>query len=146
MYRSVKKFGFQRIVALLLLVTFAPLAVLSEAGHLIPGLGENCGCFKVVDASSLLNPNIACSNDHGLHPSCDSAGGVGAKSIEVGGKHAASYGECALHTFCLSFNSFSILIVLPPVSVIETELDGVELLSLSGEFYSLFQARAPPVV
>ncbi|MDR1484627.1 MAG: hypothetical protein LBT09_07365 [Planctomycetaceae bacterium] len=151
MYRSITKFGFQRIVALLLLVTFAPLALLSEAAHLIPGFGENCGCFKAVCSSSLHNPNVTSSCDHGSHPNRDDANGVGAKCIGVdNGVEVISgieeYGECDLHVFCLSFNSFGIVIIFPPVSGLVTEFDGIGLSVLSGEFYSYFRARAPPLV
>jgi hypothetical protein len=151
MFRSITKLGFQRIVAMLLLVTFAPLAVLSEAGHLIPGLSGSCDCFKV-DVNSLHNPKVACSHVHGLISDGlisdgGDAEGVSAKFIEVGvGAWSDISGECVLHAFCSLFNSVGVVVVMPPVSQFIAEIGGIELLSLSSEFCSLFQARAPPLV
>lgn len=147
MFRSITKLGFQRVVAMLLLVTFAPLVVLSEAGHLIPGLSGNCDCFKVICVDSLHNPQVVCSHIHeGVVVDRGEAEGVGAKFIEVGERVELSSGDCVLHAFCSLFNSVGVVVVIPPVSQIVAEVSGIELLSLSGEFCSLFQARAPPLV
>ncbi|MDR2345492.1 MAG: hypothetical protein LBE18_05445 [Planctomycetaceae bacterium] len=146
------KFGFQRFAALLLLVTFAPLAILSEASHLIPGLSENCGCFKAVNiTSSLHNLKNDCFHDHGSNNVRENADGSSAKFIEVEIKYQSvesyqTYSECLLHSFFISFNSFGIVIVMPSISKTAAELNICEFLSVSCGFYSLFQARAPPIV
>jgi hypothetical protein len=148
MFRSIMKFGFQRVVALLLLATFAPLAVLSEAGHLIPGLSGSCDCFKVVGAGSSHNPQAVCYHAHGAGYGCGNAEGIRVKFIEVETTESSDvqHGDCVLHEFCSLFNSVGIMVVVPPVSDMVTERDGVELLLLSFVFCSNFQARAPPLV
>ncbi|MDR2761920.1 MAG: hypothetical protein LBB88_04915 [Planctomycetaceae bacterium] len=147
MFRSIVKFGFQRVVAVLLLVTFAPLVILSEATHLIPGLGENCDCFKVIPQSSLPSPNVGCSHNHGSYSDRDFADGISAKFIEVGHENYNENisGTCPLHSFCQMFNSLVIVIVTPVVSELAVELTVAERLSFSDEFFSSFQARAPPI-
>ncbi|MDR1053649.1 MAG: hypothetical protein LBL39_05690 [Planctomycetaceae bacterium] len=160
MFRLVAKFGFQRLIALLLLVTFVPVAILSEAGHLIPGIGGSCGCFKFAGTCS-HGSNGDCLHDfysHGDGEDVDLAvvDCNGDKrlndSTEVSGVGTINCVErycdcrCAVHEFCMLFNSAGIFVfILPSASEIVTELGKLDLLSLFCGFIFLSQARAPPL-
>ncbi|MDR2170195.1 MAG: hypothetical protein LBP59_08650 [Planctomycetaceae bacterium] len=153
MFRLIRKIGFQRFVAVLLLATFAPLAILSEACHLIPGLGEKCGCFKVVNtnnADSLPNSN-KCSHNHSLFSSSGDVDGIGAKFIEVDSAYNLSmfsvehYDECVLHAFCSMFNSGVIAFVELVSSGFILLFVGIDDISFVNDFCSLNMARAPPL-
>ncbi|MDR1290683.1 MAG: hypothetical protein LBK06_05745 [Planctomycetaceae bacterium] len=154
MFRLVAKFGFQRFIALLLLATFMPVAILSEAGHLIPGIGGSCGCFKFAGTCS-HGSNGDCLHDfysHGHSEDVDHAVVDCDDSTEVSGVGTINCVErycdcrCAVHEFCMLFNSAGIFVfILPIAGEIVTGLGSFNLLSLFCGFISLFQARAPPL-
>jgi hypothetical protein len=158
MFRSILKIGFQRLVAMLLLVTFAPIAILSEAAHLIPGLGEKCHCFRIeLDAFSSIDPIGLCKHDHSRGDYA--ANGIGAKSIEASNAHSLlphstqthsvpqldSHHKCPVCEFCSMFNSTGYVPVCPLVSGVVSEMVNVIFHSISSVLYSQFSPRAPPL-
>jgi hypothetical protein len=160
MFRVVTKFGIQRIIALLLLATFVPVAVLSEAGHLIPGVGGSCGCFKFVGECS-HEPNSIClhdfySHDHEEHIDCVVDRNGNNESVDIAGLNGFKITSCVeqhcdcrcvVHEFCMLFNSFGITVFIFPIfGEIAAELGVLNFLLVFCGFFSLFQARAPPSV
>jgi hypothetical protein len=123
---------FQQIVAWLLLVTFAPIALLSEGAHLLPGMGTCCkSSGHQSESESISHHHHQSSHQHQNSPQQNSD----RDSIDV----------CVVCEFCSIFNSAGFV---PECSLELQIVSTVDLLTsvfYSGEFFSLFLARAPPM-
>jgi hypothetical protein len=122
---------FQQIVAWLLLVTFVPIALLSEGAHLLPGMGTCCKSSNRLSE----NESESESTSHHHHQSSHQQQNSDSVPIDV----------CVVCEFCSIFNSAGFV---PECSLELQIVSTVDLLAsvfYSGEFFSLFLARAPPV-
>jgi hypothetical protein len=120
---------FRQIVACLLLVTFAPIAVLSEGVHLIPGLGTCCQSVGTHHHSS--SPN-GCSHDQDF-------------DFQHQNFEMTPNETCVVCEFCSLFNSSGFVSEGLQEPQLVSVIDFLEPVFFFGEFFSLFLARAPPV-
>jgi hypothetical protein len=130
---------FQQIVAWLLLAIFVPIAILSEGAHLLPGLGTCCQWSDDCDKSADHDHDQFCGSSHhnSQQRQHQNSHQQDSDSIPVD--------VCVVCEFCSIFNST----VIVPQDFLETpyvsSVEVFEFVKFSGEFFSLFLARAPPV-
>jgi hypothetical protein len=110
---------FQQIVAWLLLLTFVPIALLSEGAHLLPSLGTCCQASDHQPANH--HQNLPCHHSDTIPTDI-----------------------CVVCEFCSLFNSIGWEFGIFPASEIVSVVDFLEPALFSGEFFSLFLVRAPP--
>jgi hypothetical protein len=122
---------FQQIVAWLLLATFVPIAILSEGAHLLPGLGT---CCQSSDHQQFL-ANHCHHQSEGDSPQQNSPH-QHSDFIPVDG--------CVVCEFCSLFNSIDFDSGSSLFIEIVSEVENLEPVLFSGEFFLLFLVRAPP--
>jgi hypothetical protein len=146
------------MVAWLLLVTFVPIVIFSEGLHLLPGLGTCCKSYDFGQSPAnhyLSEEYFDCHHSHDwdlgdsdLHdPVSQHQNSPHHNPSQQPYQHGSDESEdcCVVCEFCLLFNSVSIsagsILELPIVFAV----DSLESVLFSGEFVSLFLARAPPM-
>jgi hypothetical protein len=145
MTRFVFQFGFrqfQQIVAWLLLVTFVPIAILSEGAHLLPGFGTCCQSFDFRQTTSENDCQSECDSHHQHHhhfPQDSHHKGTNNNTDDNSDE------ICVVCEFCSIFNSVDMEAVVFLELPYELSVGVFESFLVSGEFFSLFLARAPPM-
>jgi hypothetical protein len=152
MKRSVFHFGFwqfQQIVAWLLLVTFVPIAILREGAHLLPGMGT---CCQSSDYQSEVDSSHCYQDSHNHHSHDQNSHNHyfhNHNSHQQQNSHQSNsdynpVDVCVVCEFCSLFNSTGIVPKCFLETAIVSAVEFIELGNFSGEFFSLFLARAPP--